>query len=522
MAGRVVVGDGPGMTQPTKEAPIGLAPHPAVFNDKVLVAIRDMLKYLSVKTILDPFAGIGRIHELRPMYETYGVEIEPEWADYYPQWTTAGDSVELEDVLAAAGFPERYDAVVTSPVYGNRMCLAPEHRILTDDLRWVPAGDLGEGEGLLAFDESTGDSGLKSNGHAFRRKWRNGHVVQSYGAKKECVRVWLETGESIVCTADHPWLVNRARSTAQWVEAQHLLEIPNRWGGYHPTHNPVYALRQLEPWIQETGYEAGWLAGMFDGEGSLSYGPHGSPKLMLCQAKGPIADQVTHRLDRLGIEWSSIDRTREGDRQPIVNIYVGGGFPGILTAMGRLRPERLIRKLAELGVHSRSIQPWRVKVEAVEPVGVRDIQVIESSTRTYFGEGYLMHNSDHHEAKDGSKRNTYRHKLGRALHPNNAGQMQWGREYRNLHAKVWKACTNVIHAGWAADTKPDGYFILNIKDHIRSGERIEVAKWHVNMLHSLGWKLAENQKVKTRGNRYGANADLRVDFEYVLLFERQH
>lgn len=34
--------------------------------------------------------------------------------------------------------------------------------------------------------------------------------------------------------------------------------------------------------------------------------------------------------------------------------------------------------------------------------------------------------ADHHEARDGSYRRTYRHVLGRPLNPNNSGGMQWG------------------------------------------------------------------------------------------------
>ena len=38
--------------------------------------------------------------------------------------------------------------------------------------------------------------------------------------------------------------------------------------------------------------------------------------------------------------------------------------------------------------------------------------------------------ADHFEAKDGSKRNTYRYAIGRALDEENTGKMQWGKKYR--------------------------------------------------------------------------------------------
>lgn len=42
--------------------------------------------------------------------------------------------------------------------------------------------------------------------------------------------------------------------------------------------------------------------------------------------------------------------------------------------------------------------------------------------------------ADHHNAKDSSKRNTYTHAIGRKLHEENTGKMQWGETYKK------KAC----------------------------------------------------------------------------------
>jgi tRNA G10 N-methylase Trm11 len=68
-------------------------------------------------SILDPFAGTGRIHEFESLttaYQTVGVELEPEWAGMHER-TVVGDATALP--FAAATF----DTVCTSPCYGNRM-----------------------------------------------------------------------------------------------------------------------------------------------------------------------------------------------------------------------------------------------------------------------------------------------------------------------------------------------------------------------------------------------------------------
>jgi tRNA G10 N-methylase Trm11 len=44
--------------------------------------------------------------------------------------------------------------------------------------------------------------------------------------------------------------------------------------------------------------------------------------------------------------------------------------------------------------------------------------------------------ADHHDARDGSRRTTYRHLLGRPLSAGNAGAMQWGEPYQDLHRQA--------------------------------------------------------------------------------------
>jgi SAM-dependent methyltransferase len=121
--------------------------------------------------------------------------------------------------------------------------------------------------------------------------------------------------------------------------------------------------------------------------------------------------------------------------------------------------------------------------------------------------------ADHHEAKDASKRNTYRHTLGRALHPENSGQLQWGDRYREFHIAAWIEVARVL--------APGGHFILNISDHIRKGEAQGVHLWHLNVIEEMPeFKLLQAIPVETRRNRQGANGNLRVGEEWIFVFER--
>lgn len=448
--------------------------------------------------ILDPYAGVGTIFQLQDDFNlglsVVAVEIEDEWASHDSR-TIIGDS----HIFMAGEWcgSNAFDAVVTSFVFPNRMCLTRNHLMLTADLKWIRAGDVTEETQLLAFDEE--GQGVKSNGHVMRRKWQIANVIDSFPLRAECARVHLETGESITCTVDHPWLVKRARKGMTWVEAKDLIRYSDR---------PERVLRQLEPWTQKTSYEAGWLAGMYDGEGSLSFGLHGSPNLLLTQNEGFTADLIAQRLASLG--YSATQYRRSRDRHSLIDFYIPGGFPETLKVLGELRPERLIKKLNDGFVENRTIQPWPVQVVAVEPVGIKTIQSIKTSTGTYIGEGFLMHNTDHHNAKDKSKRHTYKHYLGRDPSPESSATLGWGKEWKKFHREGFRLMQRVV--------RPNGLIILDSKNHFTDRGATEhfVNEWVIRTLNKMGMPLLQVRPVFARGLRHGKNYNERADRHLII------
>jgi tRNA G10 N-methylase Trm11 len=118
--------------------------------------------------------------------------------------------------------------------------------------------------------------------------------------------------------------------------------------------------------------------------------------------------------------------------------------------------------------------------------------------------------ADHHEAKDKSTRHTYRHTLGRKLHPNNAGAMQWTqRKYKTLHIAAWAETVRCL--------RPGGTFVLNISDHYRKDVLQPVTDWHISVLMDNGLMVVEHHKVETPRQRHGANGGRRPEYESVLV-----
>lgn len=143
--------------------------------------------------------------------------------------------------------------------------------------------------------------------------------------------------------------------------------------------------------------------------------------------------------------------------------------------------------------------------------------------------------SDHHNARDKSKRNTYRHYHGEPLHPNNSGAMPWGPKYWEFHKKAWMEARRVL--------RPGGPFVLDIKDFLKTvplhrtkqpyfrvesvneakGKavvRVLVTRWHCDLLEYYGFAECYRVDVPCPGNRQGANGQQRIDTHTVIKFRK--
>lgn len=169
--------------------------HPAKFSEPLLPV---MARYADgASTILDPFAGTGRVGLIRQHLTVSPVEIaaneiEEAWA---PQGHANGcDDVWIGDARDMHWWEaSRFDAIVTSPAYGNRMA---------DACDWAPGRR--HSTYTSALRETIGDpSAVLQAGNAGAEQWGHSYREIHRAAWREAWRVLAPGGRLVLNIADH-------------------------------------------------------------------------------------------------------------------------------------------------------------------------------------------------------------------------------------------------------------------------------------------------------------------------------
>jgi hypothetical protein len=154
--------------------------HPAKYTDALISSFVNMLR--GAERVVDPFGGTGKVFLLNKWYpsmEIQAVEIEPEWARINSRTT-------LGNALALPWKDGYFDAVCTSPTYGNRMADK-----LPEDGAWTRLGYADKLGRNLDHD----NSGAMQWGD----KYRDFHVK----AWKEATRVLCTGGRFVLNIKNH-------------------------------------------------------------------------------------------------------------------------------------------------------------------------------------------------------------------------------------------------------------------------------------------------------------------------------
>jgi hypothetical protein len=134
---------------------------------------------------------------------------------------------------------------------------------------------------------------------------------------------------------------------------------------------------------------------------------------------------------------------------------------------------------------------WRIPGVADYPGGVD----IVATSPTY---GNRM--ADHHDAKDGSTRRSYRHDLGRMPTDGSSAVLHWGPAYWRFHATALACMFGML---W-----PGGLLLYNVKDLVRGNAMTQATLWHLGAAIAAGFEPDGPRfaiTVPADGLRYGEN-----------------
>jgi hypothetical protein len=266
----------------------------------------------------------------------------------------------------------------TNQQYGT--CVTPDTRVLTADLRWVPAGDLSPGEHLLGFDEELSPR---------RRSYRRSTVVSTAIVRKPCYDLTFEDGTTVRCSSDHKWLV-RGSHGQHWVTAAELKCGPQ---------NRSRVVKPLDVWEADTSRDAGYLAAAFDGEGNLDQGRQQTwwaGRLRFVQADNQMLTEVERCLKELDypashkVHSAGLGTRTDGTPRHDKHVLDINRRADVLRFLGSVRPARLLPKLDvdRLG----QIGSRNTRLVSKVTAGDHDVVLLETSARTYFAEGLASHN----------------------------------------------------------------------------------------------------------------------------------
>jgi nicotinamide phosphoribosyltransferase len=329
-------------------------------------------------------------------------QLDPHIGLIYGDSITPARQQEILTRLEAKGFAS------TNVVLGiGSYCVSRGTPILCTDLVWRQAGDLTPGQEILAFDENPvfGDSR-----HAARR-YRQATIVSNDEAMKACYRVSTDLGSVVVASSDHPWLVwadNRS------LENMYVFEVPPEQKRRFPRSaglawrstgdlKPGDRLAFLcKPWVREESRAAGWLAGVFDGEGCLARSTMKEVripawKINVSQNAGAVMNRLRCELQKRGFEFYE-------NKRPCGQLVLTGGWIEVLRFLGTIAPERLMGKLpALIGEMPALIRDRTFRcatVTEMEFLGRRPVASIQTSGGTFITGGYLSHNTYQYVTRD--------------------------------------------------------------------------------------------------------------------------
>lgn len=174
----------------------------------------------------------------------------------------------------------------------GRYCNPPETPMLMADLTFKPLGEVGVGDEVVGWSNT-----LRAKG---RKRLAPSKVVAVHKHLASLVKLTMESGNVIRCTADHEWLRARIIETTRGEKVYRY-----KWTKPKVGSRLVRVLdvpRLLTPSEQ---FDAAWLGGIFDGEGCVEKTGRGQIVISQSRRVNPeVCAKIEEVLKRLGFRYA--------------------------------------------------------------------------------------------------------------------------------------------------------------------------------------------------------------------------
>jgi hypothetical protein len=255
--------------------------------------------------------------------------------------------------------------------------VSPDTPVFLRNLTWKAAGDLLVDDRLIGFDEYNSIN---------QRRLAEAKVSFSDIQRLPAYNVYLSDGTVLCSTPEHRWLVRGQGRAIEWCRTDHLQDRLDHHLRTLSLDLPKFFSRH----DRRNGFDAGYVAAAFDGEGNIRMGNNNGMSLHMAQKPNSMLENVQGILRSHGYK-TSISTNLVSD---VDNIHVLGGRPEIMRFLQEYRPLRLLDNFAARPLDTLRLQRESdVSIEAVEYLGEIPMARISSTSQTYIASGFGAHNT---------------------------------------------------------------------------------------------------------------------------------
>ncbi len=262
-------------------------------------------------------------------------------------------------------------------------CFTKGTKILNEFWEETSIEDLKVGDDVVGYAFGTG----RGN----KAKLVKTKILATNVRKEKVFKFIFKSGRSVICTEEHKFYTGRAAGKDIGGKDNHFAYLSlghekGKLSALISVYNPNESNKNPSP------LDAAWLAGIFDGEGSvsgntihISQSPEHNPE---------VCTRIEQTLDRLGFDYGTHTRAKSKGHKQGRTYYIKGGRQEKIRFLNICQPARgykIVDALYKYGTRDFG-KSLRDKLISKKLVGVKDVYNIQTETGNYIANGYATKN----------------------------------------------------------------------------------------------------------------------------------